>query len=524
MFAERNWRERLWEEIERPWDLVVVGGGITGAGIAREAARVGLRVLLVEQADFASGTSGASSKLVHGGLRYLASGQWRLTLESVRERQALLTAAPGLVRRLDFVLPMYADSRPGRLAMGAALTLYDLMARQRSARYLGVGPATWRTPYLRRQDFRGAFIYPDAATDDTRLVLRVLADAVADGAAVVNYCGVQSLLRTKGLVTGVRVEDRILGCSAEIRASAVVNATGPWADGLRAEIGGSARLRPLRGSHLLFPFARLPLAQAFTLFHPQDKRPLFAFPWQGASLVGTTDIDHRDWPGQPARMGDGEADYLIAALAHYFPSLALTRADALSAYAGVRPVVASGAASPSAEPRERALWLENGLLSVTGGKLTTYRHTALEALRALADRLPALGRLDASTPILEGAGSGRLAGRYGAAAAQMRAQFPAGEFAPIAGTDYSRAELRWSTRHEAVTNLADLLLRRTRLGLLLPGGGVDLLEEIADLCREELGWDRQRWAGERAAYLDHWQRQHAPWGSAPNAPVRSAPG
>ncbi|MDN5938987.1 MAG: glycerol-3-phosphate dehydrogenase/oxidase, partial [Salinisphaera sp.] len=448
MFADPHWRKRLWADIEQPWDIVVIGGGITGAGILREAARAGLRVLLVEQGDFAAGTSCASSKLIHGGLRYLAAGEWQLTLESVREREALLKAAPGLVQPLPFLLPMYRGIRPGRLVMGAALGLYDLMARRRSSFFLPPRRAAWRMPYLRDEGCRGAFLYQDAVTDDARLVLRVLSEALADGAAAANYCAVESLIKTQGRVTGVRLHDRVLGCSAEVPAGAVINATGPWADELRAGVQGEARLRPLRGSHFLFPFHRLPLGQAFTLFHPQDHRPLFAFPWQGASLVGTTDLDHHQPPDTPVRMHPAEADYLIEALAHYFPTLGLTAADAVSSYAGVRPVVRSGAASPSMESRETALWSEAGLLTVTGGKLTTYRHTALKALAMLASRFPALQRLDAAAPILTRAGDDQLAGRHGRWCAELREQMPTEENRPVAGTDVTWAELRWCLRRE----------------------------------------------------------------------------
>lgn len=492
------------------WDLIVIGGGITGAGILREAARVGLRALLLERNDFAGGTSSWSSKLVHGGLRYLAAGDWRLTLESVRERQALMAAAPALVEPLDFLLPMYADSKPGRLAMGAALRLYDLMARRWYARFLDPEAANHRLPYLRQTEFRGAFLYPDARTDDVRLVLRVLAEARADGAAAVNYAGVEDLLREQGRVTGVRVHDRVGERRRELRAKAVINATGPWADELRGQLEAAPRLRPLRGSHFVFDYARLPLPQAVTLFHPEDHRPLFAFPWEGATVFGTTDLDQPDWPGTPARMSDEEARYLIAALDHYFPALGLGRADALSSYAGIRPVVASGADDPSAESRESALWSEDGLLTVTGGKLTTYRVTAIEALHALADRLPRVRALDGSDPILQRAGDDRLAGRHGAAAERLRAEMPAAEFRPVAGSVYDWAELRWAARHEAVCTLGDLMLRRTRLGLLLPDGGAGVLDAIGAICREELGWDADRWANERDAYLDHWRRMHAP--------------
>lgn len=511
---ERDGRERFWAEGEDTWDLIVVGGGITGAGILREAARAGLRALLLERDDFAGGTSSWSSKLVHGGLRYLASGDWRLTRESVRERQALMGAAPGLVEPLTFLLPMYAGARPGRLAMGAALKVYDWMAGLHYSHYLDREAARWRVPSLADGDLNGAYAYLDARTDDVRLVLRVLAEAVADGAAALNQVSAESLLVEGERVTGVRVRDGVTGAEAELRAPVVINATGPWADGLRAGVEAPPRLRPLRGSHFVFDFARLPMAQALTLFHPRDRRPLFAFPWEGTTVFGTTDLDHAGWPHRPACMTPGEADYLVEGLTHYFPGLGLRREHALCSYSGVRPVVGGGAENPSDESRESAIWDERGLLTVTGGKLTTYRVTALEALAAARDRLPAAPRLDGRAPILRPApparpGEARLAGRYGDDYNRMRETLPAADFTSVPGSVSVWAELRWALRHEAVVGLDDLLLRRTRLGLVLPHGGTALLDDIGALCRAELGWDAARWEHERGTYLTQWRAAHA---------------
>jgi glycerol-3-phosphate dehydrogenase len=512
---EPDWRTRFWAAGENAWDLIVIGGGITGVGILREAARAGVKALLIERDDFAAGTSSRSSKLVHGGLRYLASGDWRLTRESVRERQALMRAAPGLVEPLTFLVPMYAGHRPGRLAMSAALKLYDRMAGLRYSHYLDRKTLHWRTPSLNDAGLKGAFAYRDARTDDARLVLRVLSEALADGATAANYVAAESLLIENDRVAGVRARDAVTGDTAELRAPAVINATGPWADGLRAEVDGGARLRPLRGSHFLFDFARLPVAQAVTLFHPRDRRPLFAFPWEGVTVLGTTDLDHANWPAKPARMSSREADYLLEGAAHYFPGLGLRRGDALCTYAGIRPVVAGGAGDPSAESRESAIWDERGLLTVTGGKLTTYRVTALEALAAVRDRLPRGTKFDPRAPILRPAPpparpiEARLAGRYGEAYTRMRRELPASEFAPVPGSVTVRAELRWALRHETVAVLDDLLLRRTRLGLVLPDGGAAVLDDVGELCRAELGWDEQRWRRERDAYLRRWREDYA---------------
>lgn len=515
MYFQSDWRSRFWASGDDAWDLIVIGGGITGTGILREAARAGLRALLLERADFGGGTSSWSSKLVHGGLRYLASGDWRLTRESVRERQALMRAAPGLVEPLTFLVPMYAGQRPGRPAMTAALKIYDHMAGLHYSHYLNRETLNWRVPSLAEHGLKGAFAYLDARTDDVRLVLRVLSEALEDGATAMNYVAAESLLIENGRVTGVRARDAVTGAAAEIRAPAVINATGPWADGLRAEVEGPSRLRPLRGSHFVFDFARLPVPQAVTLFHPRDNRPLFAFPWQGVTILGTTDLDHEDWPAKPARMTADEADYLLEATTHYFPGLGLRRDNALCSYAGVRPVVGGGAADPSAESRESAIWDERGLLTVTGGKLTTFRVNALQALKAVRDRLPSGARLDSRAPILRPAPTpatreeAPLAGRYGGEYERMRRELTDADFAPVPGSVATWAELRWALRHEAVNGLGDLLLRRTRLGLTLPEGGTALFDEIGALCREELDWDEQRWRREADAYREYWRWAHA---------------
>ncbi|MGH8453159.1 MAG: glycerol-3-phosphate dehydrogenase/oxidase, partial [Nevskiales bacterium] len=402
MYPDRQWRETVWAGLSRPWDLIVIGGGISGAGILREAARCGLRVLLLEQNDFASGTSSRSSKLVHGGLRYLKTGQWHLTLESVRERERLLRDGAGLVEPLGFVLPVYKDQRPPGWMLRAGLFAYDLMARHLQHRPLDVSELLMVAPHIREQGLQGGLLYPDAQTDDARLTLRVIQEALAGGrnAAALNYARAE-LLRENGRVCGVRVQDCVYGRSAEVRTTVVINASGSWADRVRGQIGAAPRLRPLRGSHLVFPYHRLPVAQAVSLFHPQDRRPVFVFPWEGAVIVGTTDLDHAGDLDQEPVISAGEADYLMHALHYQFPALNVQLEHAIASYCGVRPVIAGGHADPSKESREFALWDEEGLLTITGGKLTTFRTTALQVLRAARRQLPALSALRDDAPILD---------------------------------------------------------------------------------------------------------------------------
>lgn len=517
-------RAATWALAAGPWDVLVVGGGITGAGILRAAASAGLRALLVEQADFASGTSSRSSKLVHGGLRYLASGQPKLTWESVRERERLLRALPGLVEPLGFLMPTYRGDHPGRLTYAAGLAAYDLLSGGRTRhRHLARPEFELLAPHLATDGLEGGFRYEDAQTDDARLTLRVLQAAVASGASALNHVAAEGLLRDgHGEVVGAELCDRVGGATVEARARVVVNATGAWADRLRAGLGGRPRIRPLRGSHLIFPAWRLPVAQAVSFLHPEDRRPVFAFPWEGVTLVGTTDVDGD--PDEAPAISEAETGYLLAAVAGRFPSLDLRLADAIASLAGVRPVIGSGQADPSKESRDHVVWDESGLLTVTGGKLTTFELIARDALRAAHGRFDGAGVAArahgfAAAPIgpphgqlpadLDPAPWRRLAGRYGPAAPGLLAAAGPDELAAVPGTQTLWAEVRWGARAEAVHHLDDLLLRRVRLGLLVAGGGREHLARVRDIAQPELGWDDARWADEEAAYLGLWAQQHA---------------
>jgi glycerol-3-phosphate dehydrogenase len=384
-------------------------------------------------------------------------------------------------------------------------------------------------PHISPRGLQGGFRYGDAQTDDARLVIRVIQEAVAAGGRAVNYAWVQDLLveeEPQGCrrVTGVRVVDGITGTQVEAHARAVINATGAWADRLREQVGGARRIRPLRGSHLLFPLWRLPVAQAVSFLHPVDRRPVFIFPWEGVTLVGTTDMDYDGSLQDDPAISPEETAYLMAAVEAQFPSLGITLDDVVSTYAGVRPVIGSGKINPSDEARDHVVWQENGLLTVTGGKLTTFRLIGLDVLKALRQQLPGmppadshmavldrvdLGALDAVLPQgcpLDDEARRRLVGRYGADAVRLVKAAPAGELNPIPGTRVLWAELRWAARAEGAVHLDDILLRRVRLGLLLPGEGASLMPAIRAVCQAELGWDDRRWEAEESAYLDLWRR------------------
>jgi glycerol-3-phosphate dehydrogenase len=518
----RNWREEIWAQLDRPWDLIIVGGGITGAGILREAARLGLRALLVDQRDFGWGTSSRSSKLVHGGLRYLATGQLGLTWASVREREQLLQDGPGLIEPIGFLLATYKGDHPGRWTYAAGLSLYDLMAWRWSHRHYSADELRMLAPYIIQDRLGGGFRYEDAQTDDARLTLRVIREGVADGGVAINYVSASELLRENGEVVGVRLRDEVSGRAADAHARIVINATGAWADRLRGQIGAEAMIRPLRGSHLIFSSWRLPLAQAVSFLHPVDRRPVFAFPWEGVTLVGTTDLDHDTPLDIEPRISPEEVAYLMAAVEYQFPSRGLTLDDVIATLAGVRPVIGSGKDDPSKESREHVVWQEHGLLTVTGGKLTTFRLIALDVLKAARERLPDLPLPPDKQPVfapvdqnlpqsvpLNQAMRRRLFGRYGADVPALIAAAQPGELAAIPGTLLSWAELRWAARDEGVVHLDDLLLRRVRLGLLLFKGGAALLSQIRVICQPELGWDDARWEAEVAAYHELWQDHYS---------------
>lgn len=506
-----NQRDDIWAKLDQPWDIIVVGGGIMGAGIAREAARAGLRVLLLEQRDWAWGTSSRSSKLVHGGLRYLAQGKLRLTRDSVLERDRLLAAAPGLVTPLGFLIAPLHNRRAQLWKFRLGLIIYDLLAGCWQHQRFDAARFRLLAPHLDQNITGDGLRYVDAQTDDARLVLRLVREAVRAGVVALNYAQVTRLTRENGTVTGVHIHDAESKREAMISAKVVINATGAWVDTLRRQMDATAKIRPLRGSHLVFAATRLPVAQAINVSHPLDDRPVFLVPWEGATIVGTTDLDHTESLDNEPTISAAEVAYLMTALATYFPALNLALADVVSTWSGVRPVVGSGAADPSKESRDYAVWEEHGLLTVTGGKLTTFRLIALDALRKVQARLPAMQPLDHAAPAfdrapndlaapLDAAAKQRLLGRYGAEAADVVAAASLSELQPIAATPTLWAELRWAARAEDVVHLDDLLLRRVRIGLLLPRGGVELLPEIRAICQPELGWDDARWNAEVGRY------------------------
>lgn len=510
-------------DVNKEWDLIVIGGGVTGAGIFSEASRMKLRVLLLEAHDFAWGTSSRSSKMVHGGLRYLKDGKPLLTRASVKERQRLLAEAPGLVDPLGFLMPVFSDFGPSKMIMAAGLTVYSLMALEKQHTSYNSRQISERIPFLRQHNLSGGFYFKDAQVDDARLVLRLINEAVVTGGCAVNYARVVDILRDpSGYVAGVAVEDPETKQTVELQTKAVINATGAWAEGLHPSPQKGLHLRPLRGSHLVFPQNVFPVNHVVSFIHPADKRPVFMFPWEGVAILGTTDIDHdRDLELNPA-ISAAEADYLMEGMKFIMPDLPLAKSDAIASIAGVRPVLSRGHKSASQESREHVVWKDNGLVTITGGKLTTFRLLARDALKATADYLPHCALTPDRAPIFsepcpESGISGiskeeqkRIYGRYGRLGGTIIDFCRKNELGVIPGTNILWGEVVHAAKNEQVRHLTDLLLRRVRLGLLAPQGGSEHLERIGDLCRPALGWDKAQWEKEKKKYLDTWQQYYGP--------------
>jgi glycerol-3-phosphate dehydrogenase len=480
------------------FDVLVLGGGITGAGVALDAALRGFRVALIDKGDFASGTSSASSKLVHGGLRYLEHGDFRLVYEALHERRRLLTNAPHLVRPLRFVLPFYRGTRVPPWKWRVGLSLYDLLAGRgnlRRSRARTLSQLTREFPGLCRDGLVGGADYSDAQMDDARLCIEVLKTAAAAGACVANYVEATAFELTHGQIAGVRAHDHVGGEQFTIWARLVLNATGAWVDRVCRLAGdeGGPHLRPTKGVHIIAPDRGL--RAAFTLLHPQDGRVLFVIPWMGKTLIGTTDTDSDAAP-DALTVTEAEVDYLLNAHNHCF-SPPLSPGDVLGSFAGLRPLLRSRPGEPSSLSREfRLFWGPSGLLTAAGGKYTTYRHMAEVITDAIAERLGRRGRRRTANHRLDGApaipweqfvdsetkrlvarfalgadAARHLIDRYGRRAADVAAYLgrdPALGQPVVVGEPDLRAEFVYQREEEMAMREEDCWLRRTRLGLYRP--------------------------------------------------------
>jgi glycerol-3-phosphate dehydrogenase len=561
---------------EHEFDVAVVGGGITGAGVALDAAARGYSVALLERADFASGTSSRSSKLVHGGLRYLQNFDLGLVREALLERQLMVTLAPHLVRPLPLVVPAFDGARPDRL-MGVGLNLYDVMSvdrdrlrSRRSRRAKGEraqaahGPTSagepgeraisnggiesWSPerhrvipgeevvallPALAGREPTSGYLFYDCQTDDVRLVLTVLGEAERFGAVCANRVEVTGLLEQDGRTRGVRALDGETGARLEVRAANVVNATGVWADELRPdELHGEAelpRIRPSRGTHVTLHQRDLPL-NAGAIVPAGQGRTIFALPWLGRTLIGTTDVDY-EGPLDHVMPSQQDVEYLLAAINDFFGT-ALGPAQLTGAFAGVRPLISTGDPKKSVDISRKAELYEtsSGMITITGGKLTTWRRMAKLAVDRLVEReareapcrtqeipLGAPVALD-ELPTVEGVPAESypaLAARYGHSAHDVLAlASERGELAQpiVTGLPDLLAEVALAARREQARSIGDVLLRRTRLGVLAArdlfggdgersgNGAAAPVRRVASVLGKELEWSQERTDSEIASF------------------------
>jgi glycerol-3-phosphate dehydrogenase len=553
-------RRAMWERLEGPIDLLVVGGGITGAGIARDAARRGLSVALVDMNDLASGTSSRSSKLIHGGLRYLEHYEFSLVFESVSERRILQDIAPHLVNPLGFLFPVYRGARRQLWLINAGMWLYDGLSLFRSPKIhknLKPREVAEIEPALNQEDLKGAPLYYDCATDDARLTLETALDAALHGAVIATWAKVTSFLKTEnGRVRGVVVEDQFDGQLKQIEASAVINATGPWTDktiAMSRPLSTGAILRPTKGIHIVVDYGKLPLENAVVCFHPTDERVLFAIPWGDRTYLGTTDTDFDEDPGEVAATRQ-DVDYLIDASNSYFPKHRLERSDVIATWAGVRPLMAPpneahDLAESSVSREHQILIGQDGLLTIAGGKLTTYRRMATEVVD-MAVRLLELERgplelppsLTGQHPLPGAIGwpedddhakvadevskaghphvpddvARHLADTYGMRALELAreiARDPSLGDRLVEGRPEVLAQIDWAVREELAATLCDVLIRRTQLFYRDFDQGLGAAPRIADRMAKLLDWNEATKTRELARYRQEVERSRA-WRAA----------
>ena len=545
-------REEIIDSFKNNFDLLIIGGGITGAGAARDAALRGLRTIVLDMNDLAFGTSSRSSKLVHGGLRYLEHAEFALVFESVSERRILMDIAPHLVTAQGFLFPVFKDSRRSLVEIKIGMWLYDGLSLFRSPKMhksLSKKALKKEEPALRQKDLKGAPQYYDCATDDARLTLESAIDAQNHGAIVATYIKVLSFLKDEDEhVIGVHVRDELTGEEHDIYSNAVVNATGPWSDRIRA-LGGvekKKRLRPTKGIHIVVPTEKLFLNNAVVCFHPEDGRVLFAIPWGDRTYIGTTDTDYQEDPADVAA-SFADVDYLVQVTNHYFPNCELKIEDVISTWAGVRPLVSDESSEDeSATSREHVLSIDkDGLINIAGGKLTTYRKMAAEVvdksveyLRCM-DKLPKLRSINTAEEPLPGAVGwpekdglswieqelqkrvgqqlqpqtvALLAKTYG-----MRS-FDVIELINEDGSLADKiiderpeimAQVRFAVEQEICWTIRDVLIRRTQIFFRDAKQGLDCVERVGSYMAKLLDWNEEQRQKEEEAYIEEVQRSRA---------------
>ena len=527
-------RQALGRLADEPWDVLIIGGGIVGSGALLDATSRGLRAALVEQDDLAVGTSSRSSRLIHGGLRYLEDFRLQLVREALAERSRLLQLAPHLVKLERFLFPVYGWPLVHRAFMGAGLTLYDLLGAARDggrAHHLGAGAVAELIPVIKRERLRGGVTYSDGVEDDARYSIAVARTAIEHGATVVTRARATDV-RTDdgGTITGVVVQDLLGGDAIEVHSRKVVDATGVWLGHPEARLGGSTmKLVPSRGTHLVFERARLPLKVGMTLRVPG--RVVFVIPHPGVWIVGTTDVADDGAPDRPVPTRD-EVDEILENVNHVLDA-DLRREDAVGAFAGLRPLVGAPGGDTARVSREHTIHRErSGLVRVSGGKYTTYRLMARDAVdfafegeaqvppsttaeMSLLGAAPRerLDRLATELAQETGLGGSRMAALVERHGLQAREVVELGREAdllrPLADDRTElEAEVAWAVERELALSLDDILSRRMRLSMSRRDRGASLAPRVAGIVGARLGWDDERQAAEVAQYLETAHREY----------------
>jgi glycerol-3-phosphate dehydrogenase len=510
-------RTDMWRRIEehpKAWDMIVVGGGATGVGVAIDAAARGYDVLLVEQSDFGKGTSSRSTKLAHGGVRYLEQGNIGLVMEALKERGLLLQNAPHLVHDLRFVVPNYDWWEAPFYGLG--LKLYQLLAGKYgfgTSRMLSREETLEHLPTLKTEGLRGGAIYYDGQFDDARLLIHMVATAFEQGATLLNYVEVTGLTKdAQGFVDGVDARDVETGNEFPATAKVVVNATGAFSDLLRlkAEPSAAPMIVPSQGIHLVFDASFLQGESAVMVPHTGDDRVLFAIPWHGHTLVGTTDTPIAAATLEPVAM-EQEIEFILATAGQYLTK-APARDDVLSVFAGIRPLVrGTGVASTAALSRDHVIHIDrSGLVTICGGKWTTYRHMAEDCVNQAAT-LAQLPEKPCVTHHLHIHGFHDDAKQFGSLAVYGSDAY---EIRKLIETDarlgeplhvalpYVKAEVIWAARHEMARTVEDTLARRTRALFLNARAALEMAPMVAELMASELGWDEDTATKQLAAFRD----------------------
>ncbi len=521
---------------EKTYDLIIIGGGITGAGIARDATFRGLKVALFEQGDFASGTSSRTSKLIHGGIRYLEQGNLSLVFEASKERFLLQQLAPHLVRPIPFIFPIYKGGFWGKGMVKMGMLLYDTLALFRNTHYhrmLSQKEALQQIPNLKSQGLSGAALFYDCLMNDARLCLENILEAQSLGAEIRNYTKATSFLKNeKGLINGVKARDLLTEEEEEIYGKVIINATGPWVDDVCHFDSDkeNQKLRRTQGSHILLP--PMKQQQALVFRSQKDDRIFFVIPWQGMSLVGTTDIDFEGDPGALKR-SSAEIHYLLREINHYFPDYKVTEKDIISTFSGVRPLVRDENGRPSSVSRRTQIYESpSGLISITGGKFTTYRNVSEKVVNKIIKKLPHVQVKPCNTQtqpvwggdiknlesyikeIIQESDEQSLVNesqlknlintygtRYKDILKLVKGDKELGE-SLHPSLPHMKGEILYAVQKESAITLSDVLARRTTLAFGPFNSNDSLISNTLDVMAQELSWSSEEKEEQKRKYLE----------------------